>query len=93
MSTIYETMPVCRKFSDKVSWKSLKTKQRLPSYSVKLIFVLYSHLKMSLGQTVLDLDKELIKVKSVNFEKPKLFFKKTLAVMWPPPPIFSSECH
>ncbi len=30
---------------------------------------------MSQGQTVLDLDLKLINAKSVDFEKPKLFFK------------------
>jgi hypothetical protein len=44
--------------------------QKLP----KLIPI-YSLLKMSAGQSILDADPELINMKSLDFVKPKHFFK------------------
>jgi hypothetical protein len=46
-----------------------------PANFPKLILIFYGLLKMSHGQPLPDPDPELINVKSLDFAKPKLFFK------------------
>jgi hypothetical protein len=46
-----------------------------PANFLKLIIILYGLLKMSQGQSLPDPDPELINAKSLDFAKPKLFFK------------------
>ncbi len=69
-------MQVSKKFHLKVSCKSQGAhSQSFPSCFKKLLFVFYGLLKMREGQTVLDLDPELINIRSLDFVKLKLFFK------------------
>jgi len=49
--------------------------QTFPANVPKLVLILYGLLKMSHGQQLLDPDPELINLKSLDFVKPKLFFK------------------
>jgi hypothetical protein len=42
---------------------------------LKFILIIYGFFKMSLGQQLPDHDPELINAKSLDFTKPKLFFK------------------
>jgi len=46
-----------------------------PAILPKFILIIYGLLKMSQGQQLPDQDLELINAKSLNFAKPKLFFK------------------
>jgi hypothetical protein len=46
-----------------------------PANLPKLIFIIYSLLKMSQGKSLPNPDPELINAKRINFAKPKLFFK------------------
>jgi hypothetical protein len=49
--------------------------QTFPANLPKLILILYGLLKMSHSQQLPDPDPELINAKSLDFAKPKLFFK------------------
>jgi hypothetical protein len=46
-----------------------------PANFPKFVLIIYSLLKMSQGQQLPDPDPELINAKSLDFAKPKLFFK------------------
>ncbi len=46
-----------------------------PANFPKFVLIIYGLLKMSQGQQLPDLDPELINTKSLDFAKPKLFFK------------------
>ncbi len=46
-----------------------------PANFPKFVLIIYGLLKMSQGQQLPDLDPELINTKSLDFPKPKLFFK------------------
>jgi hypothetical protein len=63
-------------------FKSRSLSQKISSQSLKNVvgrtfsaYFLYGLLKMSHGQLLPDLDPELINMKSLDFAKPKLFFK------------------
>jgi hypothetical protein len=64
-------------FSLEVSRKSKKNVfgRAFPANLQKLIFSFYGLLNMSHGQSLPDPDPELINSKSLDFAKPKLFFK------------------
>jgi len=66
-----------RSLSKKIGGQSKKNvfSRAFPANFPKLVLVLYSLLKMSHGQSLPDPDPELINAKSLNFAKPKLFFK------------------
>jgi hypothetical protein len=51
------------------------TGQTFPTNIPKFVIIFYCLLKMTQGQTVPDLDLELINAKSLDFMTPKLFFK------------------
>jgi hypothetical protein len=46
-----------------------------PANFQEFVLIIYGLLKMSQGQQLPDPDLELINAKSLNFAKPKLFFK------------------
>jgi hypothetical protein len=66
-----------RHFSQKIGSQSQKNVigRTLPANFPKFVLILYGLLKMSKGQMLPDPDLELINVKSLDFTKPKLFFK------------------
>jgi hypothetical protein len=66
-----------RSLSKKVSCQSKKNviSGTFPANLPKPILILYGLLKMSHGQLLPDPDLELINAKSLDFVKPKLFFK------------------
>jgi hypothetical protein len=66
---------ISQKRSKKISQKNVKANQSFHPYLKKFFIITYGLLKMSLGQTVPDPDLELISAKSLDFPKPKLFFK------------------
>ena len=63
--------------SQKVCGQSKKnvSGRAFPANFTKLVLIFYGLLKMSQGQQLPDPDPELINAKSLNFAKPKLFFK------------------
>jgi hypothetical protein len=74
---IPEKMFPSRHFSQKIGSQSEKNVfgGTFPANFPKLILIIYGLLKMSQGQLLLDSDPELINAKSLDFAKPKLFFK------------------
>jgi hypothetical protein len=70
-------MFLSQSLSQKISSKSKKDVfgRIFPANFTKFILIIYGLLKMSQGQMLLDLDPELINAKSLDFVKPKLFFK------------------
>jgi hypothetical protein len=67
-----------RSLSKKIGGQGMKNVigQTFPANFLKFVLIFYGLLKMSQGQQLLDPDLELINVKSLDFVKPKLFFKK-----------------
>ncbi len=61
----------------KISGQSQKNVfgRTFPANLPKFILIIYGLLKMSQGQQLPDPDPELINAKSLDFVKPKLFFK------------------
>jgi len=74
---ILQKMFPSRHFSQKIGSQSQKNVigRTLPANFPKFVLILYGLLKMSKGQMLPDPDLELINVKSLDFTKPKLFFK------------------
>jgi hypothetical protein len=74
---ISEKMLTSRSLGKKIGSQSQKnvTGGTFPANFQKFIVILYGILKMSHGQLLPDPDLELINVKSLDFAKPKLFFK------------------
>ena len=66
-----------RSLSQKVGGQSKKNVSggAFPANFPKLVLIFYGLLKMSHGQLLPDPYLELINVKSLDFAKPKLFFK------------------
>jgi hypothetical protein len=66
-----------RRFSQKIRGQSKKNVfgTTFPFNFPKFVLIIYGLLKMSQGQMLPDLDPELISAKSLDFAKPKLFFK------------------
>jgi hypothetical protein len=66
-----------RSLSKKIRSKGQKNVlgQTFPANFPKFVLIIYGLLKMSQGQQLPDPDLELINVKSLDFAKPKLFFK------------------
>ncbi len=66
-----------RRLSQKVRSQSKKNVfgRTFPANLPKFILLIYGLLKMSQGQQLPDPDPELINAKSLDFTKPKLFFK------------------
>jgi hypothetical protein len=66
-----------RRLSKKVHGQGQKDVfgRAFPANFPKFILIIYGLLKMSQGQQLPDLDPELINAKSLDFAKPKLFFK------------------
>jgi hypothetical protein len=66
-----------RCFSQKIGGQSKKMSlaELFPPNFPKFVLIIYGLLKMSQGQVFPDPDVELINKKSLNFAKPKLFFK------------------
>ncbi len=55
--------------------KSLQICWQIPSHLLALLVLLYGHLKITSGSTVMAPDPELMNAQNFNFAKPKLFFK------------------
>jgi hypothetical protein len=74
---IPEKMFPSRLFSQKICSQSKKNVfgRTFPVNFPKFVLIIYSLLKMSQGQMLSDPDPELINVKSLNYTKPKLYFK------------------
>jgi len=66
-----------RRLSQKIRGQSKKNVfgRTFPANLPKFILLIYGLLKMSQGQQLPDPDPELINAKSLDFAKPKLFFK------------------
>ncbi len=66
-----------RSLNKKISGQGKKNVvgQTFPTNFPKHVLILYGLLKMSHGQQLPDLDPELINIKSLDFAKPKIFFK------------------
>jgi hypothetical protein len=75
--SILEKMFKSRSLSKKIGGQNKKNVfgRTFPANFQKLVLILYGLLKMSHGQQLLDPDPELINAKSLDFAKPKLFFK------------------
>ncbi len=77
MSRIPETMFQSRRLSKEIHGQGRKNVfgQTFPANFPKFVLIIYGLLKMSQGQQLPDPDPELINAKSLDFAKPKLFFK------------------
>jgi hypothetical protein len=67
----------CRRLSNKIHGQGQKNVfgRTFPANFPKFVPIIYGLLKMSQGQQLPDPDPELINAKSLDFAKPKLFFK------------------
>jgi hypothetical protein len=74
---ILKKMFPSRSLSQKIGSQGLKNiiSGTFSANITKLVIILYSLLKISNGQLLPDPDPELINAKSLNFAKPKMFFK------------------
>jgi hypothetical protein len=75
MPTILEKMPISQKLHLKISCQGAHGGQTVSTHVLRVLIIIHCLLKMRQGQTVPDPDPELINVRSLDFAKPKLFFK------------------
>jgi hypothetical protein len=71
-ATIFEKISFNEKACQKICGQGLQGHRHLSSGFPKFLYYL---LKMTQGQSVPNVDRELINAKSLKFVKPKLFFK------------------